>query len=64
MRTEDHQPPQQPRDEVDFEDPAEVDRWTRSLGVNEDALRQAVDAVGTSFGRVYDYVLRNRGHHS
>jgi hypothetical protein len=50
------------RDEVDFEDPNEVQRWTKSLGVDEEALRRAVEAVGTSFGRVYDYVIRNRRH--
>ncbi|MEO7743375.1 MAG: DUF3606 domain-containing protein [Usitatibacter sp.] len=50
-----------PVDEVDFGDPAEVAPWTRSLGVNEDALLEAVKAEGTSFGRVYGYVIRNRG---
>jgi hypothetical protein len=64
MRPEEsRQPPQRRhRDEVDFDDPVEVARWTRSLGVGEQALREAVAAVGTSFGRVYDYVIRNRSH--
>jgi hypothetical protein len=57
-----HQPEPRHRDEVDFEDPNEVYRWTKSLGVDEEALRKAVAAVGTSFGRVYDYVIRNRRH--
>ena len=61
MRPDGEQPSERRhRDEVDFDDPAEVCRWTRSLGVDEEALRKAVEAVGTSFGRVYDYVLRNR----
>jgi hypothetical protein len=62
MRTNDERrsPQQRQRDEVDFNDPHEISRWTRSLGVGEEALRAAVEAVGTSFGRVYDHVIRNR----
>lgn len=38
----------------------EVRDWTKALGVTEDELRAAVDAVGTSADKVRDYLAGGR----
>ncbi|MEO5694544.1 MAG: DUF3606 domain-containing protein [Usitatibacter sp.] len=47
-------------DYVDLDSPLVLSDWTRSLGVTVDELVRAVDAVGTSAGKVYDYLWRAR----
>jgi hypothetical protein len=37
---------------IDVNDPNEVRHWTRSLGINEQQLRDAVARVGTSAEKV------------
>jgi hypothetical protein len=49
------------RDRIDINDPDEVRNWTKSLGVTKEELQRAVEAVGTTAGKVYDYLGRNRG---
>ena len=49
------------RDRIDLDDPDEVRNWTTSLGVTKEELQRAVEAVGTTPGKVYDYIGRNRG---
>jgi len=49
------------RDRIDINDPDEVRNWTKSLGVTKEELQRAVEAVGTTPGKVYDYLGRNRG---
>jgi hypothetical protein len=48
------------RDRIDLNDPDEVRNWTKSLGVTKEELQRAVEAVGTTAGKVYDYLGRNR----
>jgi len=48
------------RDRIDINDPDEVRNWTQSLGVTKEELQRAVDAVGPTPGKVYDYLGRNR----
>jgi hypothetical protein len=48
------------RDRIDINDPDEVRNWTKSLGVTKEELQRAVEAVGTTAGKVYDYLGRNR----
>jgi len=49
------------RHRIDINDPDEVRNWTKSLGVTKEELQRAVEAVGTTAGKVYDYLGRNRG---
>jgi hypothetical protein len=48
------------RDRIDLNDPDEVRNWTKSLNVSKEELQRAVDAVGNTPGKVYDYLGRNR----
>ena len=48
------------RDRIDLNDPDEVRNWTQSLGVTKEELQRAVEAVGTTAGKVYDYLGRKR----
>jgi len=48
------------RDRIDINDPDEVRNWTKSLGVTKEELQRAVEAVGTTAGKVYDYLGRQR----
>jgi Protein of unknown function (DUF3606) len=50
------------RDRIDINDPDEVRNWTQSLGVTKEELQRAVEAVGNTAGKVYDYLGRNRAH--
>ena len=45
-------------DHFDLEDQSSIDTWTRSLGITEDELRQAVAAAGTEVGPLYDHIQR------
>ena len=42
--------------EIDVHDKAAVDRWTRALGVTDEALLKAVQVVGTRVDRIKDYL--------
>lgn len=44
------------RDRISLSEEYEVRDWTKSLGVSEDELREAVDAVGNSADKVRDYL--------
>lgn len=44
------------RDRISLSEEYEIRDWTRSLGVSEDELREAVDAVGNSVDKVRDYL--------
>ena len=44
------------RARINLSEEYEVRDWTRSLGVSEDELRGAVDAVGNSADRVREYL--------
>ena len=48
------------RDLIDINDPDEVRNWTQSLGVSKEELQRAVEAVGNTAGKVYDYLGRSR----
>ena len=48
------------RDRIDLNDPDEVRNWTQSLGVSREELQRAVEAVGNTAGKVYDYLGRSR----
>ena len=48
------------RDRIDINDPEEVRNWTQSLGVTKEDLQRAVEAVGNTPGKVYDYLGRQR----
>jgi hypothetical protein len=48
------------RDRIDINDPDEVRNWTKSLGVTKEELQRAVEAVGPTAGKVYDYLGRQR----
>ncbi len=42
--------------EVDVGDPSSVARWSRALGVTDEALQRAVQAVGRRVDRIKDYL--------
>ena len=44
------------RDRISLSEDYEVRDWTKSLGVSEDELREAVDAVGNSADKVSEYL--------
>ena len=44
------------RDRISLSEDYEVRNWTKSLGVSEDELREAVDAVGNSADKVREYL--------
>lgn len=44
------------RDRISLSEDYEVRDWTKSLGVSEDELREAVDAVGNSADKVREYL--------
>lgn len=44
------------RDRISLSEEYEVRDWTKSLGVSEDELREAVDAVGNSADAVRAYL--------
>ena len=48
------------RDRIDLNDPDEVRNWTQSLGVSREELQRAVEAVGNTAGKVYDFLGRSR----
>ena len=41
---------------ISLEREHEISYWTKSLGVSEDELREAVQAVGPSAGKVRQYL--------
>jgi len=43
-------------DEIDLTNPDDVRLWTDSLGVTEEELRAAVEAVGRSAPRIQQYL--------
>jgi hypothetical protein len=44
------------RDRISLSEEYEVRDWTKSLGVSEEELREAVDAVVNSVDKVRDYL--------
>lgn len=42
--------------DVDIRDKAAVDRWSQALGTTDEALVNAVKAVGTRIDRIKDYL--------
>jgi len=48
------------RDRIDLNDPDEVRNWTQSLNVSKEELQRAVEAVGNTPGKVYDFLGRSR----
>lgn len=54
------QPGSAQQDYLDLTDAQQVEMWTRSLGVTAEDLEQAVAAVGSAVGEVYDFIGRNR----
>lgn len=44
------------RTRINLSEDYEVRDWTKSLGVSEDELREAVDAVGNSADKVREYL--------
>ncbi|MBE1526884.1 hypothetical protein GGC65_001340 [Sphingopyxis sp. OAS728] len=44
------------RDRISLSEDYEVRDWTKALGVTEEELRAAVDAVGNSADKVRDYL--------
>ncbi len=42
--------------EIDVHDQAAIERWTRALGVTDEALLKAVQVVGAHVDRVKDYL--------
>jgi hypothetical protein len=44
------------RDRISLSEEYEIRDWTKSLGVTEDELREAVDAVGNSADKVRQYL--------
>ncbi len=42
--------------EIDVHDQASIERWTRALGVTDEALMKAVQVVGTRVDRIKDYL--------
>jgi hypothetical protein len=45
---------------VDMSDKAAVDRWTKALGVTDEALWKAVQVVGTRVDKIKDYLGAGR----
>jgi hypothetical protein len=46
------------RDRISLSEDYEVRDWTKSLGVSEERLREAVKAVGNSANKVREYLNR------
>lgn len=46
------------RDRISLSEDYEVRDWTKSLGVSEERLREAVEAVGNSADKVREYLKR------
>ncbi len=46
--------------EIDVHDAAAIERWTRALGVTDEALLKAVQVVGTRVDRIKDYLGAGR----
>lgn len=44
------------RNRISLSEDYEVRDWTKSLGVSEDELREAVDAVGNNADKVREYL--------
>ena len=44
------------RDRISLVEDYEVRDWTKALGVSEEELREAVDAVGNSADKVREYL--------
>jgi hypothetical protein len=44
------------RDRINVRAPFEVREWLKSLGVTQDELREAVDAVGTGAQEIREYL--------
>jgi hypothetical protein len=44
------------RDRISLSEDYEIRDWTEALGVSEAQLREAVDAVGNSAGKVREYL--------
>lgn len=42
--------------QVDVSDPAAIERWTRALGLTDEALLRAVREVGPRVDRIKDYL--------
>ena len=42
--------------EIDVHDQAAIERWTKALGVTDEALLKAVQVVGTRVDRIKDYL--------
>lgn len=42
--------------EVDLSSPSAIERWSRALGTTDEALQQAVRAVGPRVDKVKDYL--------
>lgn len=45
---------------VDVSDKAAVERWTKALGVTDEALCKAVQMVGTRVDKIKDYLGAGR----
>ena len=48
------------RDRISLEQDYEVQNWSKSLGVTEQELRAAVQAIGNSDSKVREYLSTNR----
>jgi len=46
--------------DVDVSDKAAVERWTKALGVTDEALWKAVQVVGTRVDKIKDYLGAGR----
>jgi hypothetical protein len=44
------------RDRIAVSDPNELRHWSKSLGVSEEKLKEAVQQVGTSADKVREYL--------
>ncbi|MGM9486949.1 DUF3606 domain-containing protein [Ideonella sp. YS5] len=42
--------------QVDLSSPAAIERWSKALGTTDEALQQAVKAVGPRIDKVKDYL--------
>lgn len=51
----------QDRSRVNVNEPHELRYWTKELGVSEEQLRQAVQAVGVSASAVREHLDNKRG---
>lgn len=45
---------------VDISDKAAVERWTKALGITDEALCKAVQVVGTRVDKIKDYLGAGR----